>query len=627
MASPRLFRLKAEVAPAPSGPIADTLPIARIRVDTGVFHLDQLYDYAIPERLSVGVVTGVRVQIPFGGRETEGIVVSRSATPERAGDLKSISKVLSLHPVATKESLELVDHAASYYCCNPWDLIRSAIPPRVASVEKELSVHKFDAKKGANRGGSSFQSFAPFSPAHDQLSSIINQVKNSGSILIVAPDEKDVEQICIALSNTHQNVIPLTSSSARDERYRNFLLSMRLEQSIVVGTRSAVFAPVNNLAAIIIFKESSPEHYEVRSPGWSTCAIAKMRAQLEGVELVFTGFAPSIKAAFDIDRGLTKYRNKRVEVKVEAFTPNDGALLPGRIFSEIKRSLKSGPVLFLAPRKGYGNALLCAHCKNIAICKCGGRLSVASKNQAPTCVHCGSGFPEWRCSFCLRDKQYLAGRGIDRAAEEISRAFPGFPVVISAGDVIKDRVESKPSLVLSTPGAQPLVDGGYAAVVVLDATRFFSHTDINSQERARELILETSSLISQSGKVLLVIDDSHPIVAAVARWNIAPMLKRELADRADLNLPPTVTSAVLVLDATSAQSIAAGLNKAKTEGRLPLSSRLFGPTRLPKSQAKIVIHVASEEWSQLALVLHELQRKRSISKKDLLTLRIDPYSL
>jgi primosomal protein N' (replication factor Y) len=402
---------------------------------------------------------------------------------------------------------------------------------------------------------------------------------------------------------------------------------MRLEKSIVVGTRSAVFAPVNNLAAIIIFKESSPEHYEVRSPGWNTCAIAKMRAELEGVELVFTGFAPSIKTAFDIDRGLTKYRNQRVEVKTEAFTPNDGALLPGRIFSEIRRSLKNGPVLFVAPRKGYGNALLCAHCKNIAICKCGGRLSVASKNHAPTCVHCGTGFPDWRCSFCQRDRQYLAGRGVDRAAEEISRAFPGFPVIISAGDVIKERVESKPSLVLATPGAQPLVDEGYAAVVVLDTTRFFSHTDINSQERARELIFETSSLIRPTGKVLLVIDDSHPIVAAVARWNIAPMLKRELADRAELNLPPTVTSAVLVLDATSAPSIAAGLNKAKAEGRLPSSSQVFGPTQLPKSQAKIVIHVASEEWSQLALVLHELQRKRSISKKELLTLRINPYSL
>lgn len=157
MASPRLFRLKAEVAPAPSGPIADTLPIARIRVDTGVFHLDQLYDYAIPEKISKETKTGVRVQIPFGGRETEGIVVSRSATPERAGELKSITKILSLHPVATKESLELVDHASAYYCCNPWDLIRSAIPPRVASVDKELSENDAERKKHASKGVFSFK--------------------------------------------------------------------------------------------------------------------------------------------------------------------------------------------------------------------------------------------------------------------------------------------------------------------------------------------------------------------------------------------------------------------------------------------------------------------------------------
>ena len=627
MASARLFRLKAEVAPAPLGPIAGTLPVAQVRVDTGVFHLDQLYEYSIPEKLSPGLTTGVRVQIPFGGRETEGIVVSRSANPERAGELKSITKVLSLHPVATKTSLELIDRAAKFYCCNPWDLIRSAIPPRVASVDRELSTHVSQERTVATGGGSTFQSFGPFTAAPDQLTSLVAQYRKPGSILIIAPDEKDVQQICNALTTTQSNVIRLTSSSARDERYRNFLLSMRDETSIVVGTRSAIFAPVNNLALIVIYKESSPEHFELRSPGWNTCAIAKMRSELEGVELVFTGFAPSMRVAFDIDRGQTRYKNQRVEVKVEAFAPNDGTLLPGRIFSEIKRSLKSGPVLFLAPRKGYGNAILCAYCKNVAICECGGRLSVASKNQAPTCVHCGTGFPQWRCSFCQRDKKYLAGRGIDRAAEEISRAFPGFPVVISAGDVIKERVESKPSLVLSTPGAQPLVDGGYAAVVVLDVARFFSHTDINSQERARELVLESSSLIGPSGKVLLVIDDSHPIVSAVARWNIAPLLKRELAERFELNLPPTVTSAVLVLDASAATSISAGLNKAMSEGRLPPSTRIFGPTLLPKGQAKIVIHVASGEWSQLGLVLHELQRKRSISKKDLLTLRIDPYSL
>jgi primosomal protein N' (replication factor Y) len=345
------------------------------------------------------------------------------------------------------------------------------------------------------------------------------------------------------------------------------------------------------------------------------------------VALVFAGFTPSTRVAYDIDRGATKFSNQRTQVNVQAFSPSDGALLPGRIFSEIKKALKIGPVLFVAPRKGYGNALLCAHCRNVAVCKCGGRLSVASKGLAPACVHCGETFAAWRCSFCDRDKQYLAGRGIERAAEEISRAFPGFPVVISAGDVIKESVDAKPALVLATPGAQPSAKGGYAAVVVLDAIRFFSHTDINGQERARELLFESASLIRKDGQVLLVLDDSHPVIAAIARWNIAPLLKRELADRAELELPPSVMSAVLVVEQSAAAAIVSGLKKALADGRLPDSTRIFGATLLPKGAAKIVVQVSHSQSSDLGKILHELQRKRSISKKDLLTLRIDPYSL
>ncbi len=108
MATPRLFRLKAELAPAPSGPVADSLPVAKIRVDTGVFHLDQLFDYSVPEKLSALIKVGIRVQIPFGGRETEGIVVSRASKAERAGELKSVTKVLSPHAVATQLSLVVV---------------------------------------------------------------------------------------------------------------------------------------------------------------------------------------------------------------------------------------------------------------------------------------------------------------------------------------------------------------------------------------------------------------------------------------------------------------------------------------------------------------------------------------
>jgi primosomal protein N' (replication factor Y) len=627
LATPRLFRLKAEVAPAPSGPVAQHLPVAKVRVDTGVFHLDQLYDYEVSEKLSALAVPGVRVQLPFAGRETEGIIVERAIKAERAGELKSITKVLSPHPVATQESFRLIEEASKFYCCNPWDLIRSAIPPRVAAVDKEIASYFQHTGVRQEAVKPVFQSFAPFISAHSQLAEMALELASKGSVLVVAPDEQDVLRISNLLSKRHDNLLTLSSASSRDVRYRNFLKAMQMDKCIVVGTRSAVFAPVNNLKTIIVFKESSQDHFEIRSPGWNTSAIARMRSEIEKVSVVYTGFTPSTDVAHQIDQGLIKFNNRRTEVSIQAFTPIDGTLLPGKIFAEIKKALKKGPVLFLAPRKGYGNALLCAHCRNVGLCKCGGRLSVAQRNGIPSCVHCGTSYQSWRCTFCHRDKQYLAGRGVDRAAEEISRAFPGFPVIISAGEVIKESIEQKPSLVLSTPGAQPSVDGGYSAVVILDAIRFFSHTDLNGQERARELIFESSSLINSTGQVLLVIDESHPIVASVARWNIAPLLKRELAERVELDLPPTVSSAVLVMEIQTAAQIASGLRKAFSEGRLPSSCRIYGPTPIEREQAKIVVHVAKDQSDKLALTLHELQRRRSISKKDLLTIRINPYSL
>ena len=626
MATPKLFRLKAEVAAAPSGPRASVLPYARVRVDTGVFHLDQLYDYQIPEKLTAFIQVGVRVQLPFGNRETEGIIVERVSKPERAGELKSITKVLSATPVATVQSLHVIDLISQHYACNPWDLIRSAIPPRVASVDKSMQGVIADPSKSSKRS-IEFQTLAPFIQAHNQVVRLIQENQGAGSILIVAPDEKDVDLIIGALADFGLSSLKLTAAMPREERYRNYLESMRRSNSIVVGTRSAIFAPVNNLTTVIIHKESSLDHYEVRSPGWNTRTVALIRSEAESLKLVLTGFSPSIEVSQLIDEREIKYLNSKESVTVKAFTPGEGALLPGRIFTDIKKALKIGPVLFIAPRKGYGNALLCAHCRNVAACECGGRLSVSAKNKAPSCVHCGNSFPAWKCTFCSRDKQYLAGRGIERAAEEISRAFPNIPVAFSAGDVIKDRIEAKPALVLATPGAQPQVEGGYAAVVILEGLRFFAHTDLRAQERARELFLETSSLISPEGSVLLVIDDSHPIVSAIARWNVAPLLKRELSERLELKLPPSVFSVVLVMDQTIGVQIANGLKKAATEGRIPPSSCIYGPTEIAKGQVKIVIHADKKDARALTESMHELQRRRSIAKKELFTLRVEPYSL
>jgi primosomal protein N' (replication factor Y) len=422
-------------------------------------------------------------------------------------------------------------------------------------------------------------------------------------------------------------ILRIDSGVSRYERYQNFLSAMEATNQIVIGSRNAIFTPLAPGSMIIVFKESSPDLYEVRSPAWNARDISLMRRSIDSVRVVLTGYVPSLDVAALIDTKRINYFNSNAKISVKAFTPVDSSLLPGRIFADIRSNISQGPVLFLLPRKGYANGILCAHCKNVAVCACGGRLHLTSKNADPACRICGTTTKDWKCSFCTRDKKFVVSRGIERAQEEIARAFPNTPIVLSFGDVIKDRVEAKPCIVLATPGAIPQVSGGYSAVVVLEGLSYFSHDDLRASERAHELFFEVSGAVKKGGVVLLAIDDSHPIVSSLIRWNPSTILKRELAQRAEISFPPSVNSAVMILPTTQASPLVAGINRAIADARLASNTRVFGPTKIDSQSSKVVILSSSDSRGALTTFLHELMRRRSIARKSDSSLRIDPYSL
>ena len=252
----RLFRLRAEVAATPSGPKASSLAYVKVQVDTGVSHLDELYDYCVPEKFSDLAAIGIRVQIPFGNKEVEGIIVERVDQPERAGTIKFITKILSPHPVATDVSFKLFEEIAREYACNPWDVIRSAIPPRVASVDKIMNSKDLSLKNEAHSSKSAkpqnlkkaqvrFIQLAPAIDASEQVASIAENLLAKGNVLIVAPDESDVDQIFNHLVIAKNPTLKLTASMSREARYANFLSCLRHGRKIVVGTRSSVFESKN----------------------------------------------------------------------------------------------------------------------------------------------------------------------------------------------------------------------------------------------------------------------------------------------------------------------------------------------------------------------------------------------
>ncbi len=627
MSTPSRLRLKAQLVARPEVR-ASSKPFARLWVDSGVLHLDSPFDYAVPLKISDEVQIGVRVQVPFNGREVEAIVLERLDSTHVTGVIKEITKLISPHPVATAASLELFAAVARHWACNPFDVVRSAIPSRVASVDKSLLVQRQPTvSSSVDMESDRFIAFEPVSECADQCVELVLQKAEFGSVLVLAPDESDVDAICESLQKFRVDYIRLDSSLSRADRYSNFLKALGPVNCIVVGARSAVFAPIPNLKCVIMYKESSFDHFEKRSPGWNVRDVLSLRSEVEDFQRIYMGYVPSLDISLLIENSKLKYIFHTHQLTVKAFSSSDGALLPDRIFKEIRKGLKLGPVLFIVPRKGYGNALLCANCKNVAVCVCGSRLAVTGKNADPICLLCHTTYPDWACSWCHSKKQYMGSRGIDRAGEEISRAFPGLPLLLSFGDVIKTSVENKPALVLATPGSAPKVKGGYGAVVILEGWKFFAHADLRSQERARELFFEVSAMASVNASVLLSIDESHPIVSSLIRWNPGTMLRKELNERLEVPLPPYVSSVTISGDAKDFTVIATGLRKAIDDGRLPSEVKVFGPSDEGRNIAKIVMYCPWEKRADLAVFLLELARRRSIAKKEYLTIRFDPYSL
>jgi len=133
--------------------------------------------------------------------------------------------------------------------------------------------------------------------------------------------------------------------------------------------------------------------------------------------------------------------------------------------------------------------------------------------------------------------------------------------------------------------------------------------------------------LRKDGRVLLVISYNHPIVGALSAWKPSLLSRRQLADRKDVLLPPFAKSVSVDVSTTEASLLTRGLEAAKNDGRLSSNTRILGPTQLRGDLQRVLLLAPLDESQLLVSLIHEYQRRRSASKKTLLTMRIDPYSL
>ena len=622
------LRLRVQKVDRGESTASSELPVARLWVDTGLSHLESTYDYLVPQSLDAEVSIGVKVLVDFSGRKVDAFVIDR-VNSSSVGNLKFIEKVTSPVPLLTTETMALVDAVARRWGAIPSEILNSAIPPRVISAEKsfiEGSSAAFVSEKNNNPS----HSYYLFTPGEDPFRTIAAWVEkrtSQGGVLVVLPELREVHSLANELALLNVDFSILDASLPRTTRYINFLHVATGASQVVIGTRSAIFAPVANLQTIVIFREGSESHYERRTPGWNVRDVAIIRSQLAAIDLTFAGFAPSSELSLLIESEAIALKGKRAKVDATSYPQIRGELLPDRIFSPIRSALTRGSVLFLVPRKGYSQAILCTSCRNIGLCECGGRIYFGGPGQGFICSLCNLTTAEWSCKWCKKSSPSLLGRGNLRYAHEIGRAFPGFAVISSDATSAVHEIENQHSIVLSTAGMAPVVSGGYEAVVILEGDNLFSQLDLRAQERAREAIMQSASLLAPNGKALVVIDNSHPIVAALSRWNLSPLLARELREREQTQLPPLVHAIVLELAHSDAPTFLSGITSSIKEGRVPISTRILGPTRIDEDYSRVILTVSRDHGQELFDFLVTYRKKRGIAKKSIPRMRIDPYVL
>jgi primosomal protein N' (replication factor Y) len=642
--------------------VSATDPVAAVLVDVPLAHLDRPFDYAVPATLAETARPGARVKVRFAGQDVDGFVVARKAASEHPGPLAPLRRVVSAEPVLSPAIAALTADLAERYAGARADVLRLAVPPRHATTEKAPSPPapgplSYDpaAAERAWQGHEPSAAFLAHLAEGGSPRAVWNAAPGTDwplllahaaaatlaggrGTLICVPDHKDVDRVDRALTAVlgEGRHVTLTAGAGPARRYRDFLAVSRGARRVVVGTRSAGFAPVADLGLVVVWDDGDDLHEEPRAPYPHTRETLLLRAEREGTAALVGGFARTVEAAYLLSTGWARelaparaLLRERVTVTVAGATDRDldrdplarATRMPRQVHDAVRAALDTGPVLVQTPRLGYVPVLACERCRTPARCAtCRGPLALAGPTVPPSCRWCGTVAEGWACAECGHRGLRAPVLGDARTAEELGRAFPRTLVRTSSGDGVLATVADRPAIVVATPGAEPVAARGYTTVVLLDTWLLLGRPDLRTDEEALRRWANAAALVRPGGSVIAVGDPAHPALQALVRWDVGGFADRETAQRREAHLPPASRLATI-------SGSPGAVDDALTLLAAPESAEVLGPVDIGDEESRVVVRVPRAQGAALSRALGELQRVRSSRKLDPVRIQVDPLSL
>lgn len=517
------------------------------------------FDYIIPDALRKKIKTGSRVLVSFGFRKKMVGFVVGTASKTGIKNLKPILEVLDDGPLLSRQSLALAGELADYYCCSLGEAIETAlpeglrkptrissplslVPPLSSSTVTPIPILIHDVS-GTQRW--------------DIYRKKIEETLNSrSSAIILLPDVP-------AVLRTQEMLAAYFGAEAIGVLYRkqpleleNWLKIKQGGAKIVAGTRSAIFAPLDNLGLVIIEEEQDFVYKQDQVPHYHAREAAFMRCRLEKAQLILGSRSPSLEVYYLSKQGKIQYmnlprKNNFPEVKISdmrnmpLFERRKKPVFSRYLLDSIGSALKdSGKTLLFLNRKGFATAAFCMRCGHVLKCvRCNSHLVYHFQNKVLHCPYCTFSMePSKICPACNSGYIKYSGLGTEKIESELARIFPQAKIKRPQEHSTVDVKEA--DIFVASEGALRGVGANFDLIGVLSIDNSLNRIDFRAGEKTFALLSELWNLTDK--KIIIQTRlPRHYCFRALQEKNAEVFYQEELKQRKQLHLPPSGHIAVV----------------------------------------------------------------------------------
>ena len=553
--------------------------------------------YRCPDSLSDMVEPGVIVSAGLKKKTVKGVVIGKSAQAP-PGAVKDIQAVHHDLPALGQEMIDLLKWMADYYLTEQGLVLRSILPKeafvkvkrRRTSIrpvkERPLSTVHVDDEIAApllnSISGAAYRTFFLYSPScsyeYSFLMKILPGIRNG---IILVPEVSAVANLYPALRELLGDRLSVFHSELTGgNRSESIERIVEGRSDIVLGTRSAVFAPLKEVSFIAVLQEHSGSFKQENSPSYSARDVAVMRGYLEKATVLLSSICPSIESLFNCKTGKYTLLKPAPEVKRPRIRLVDMRyekllrpyLSRAVVDAAAKHSENNRKVMFVLNRRGH-SILQCVDCSRIEECpSCKIPLVFHKQELSLKCHYCGhtaSSLPE-RCSGCRGYNLKLSSAGTQKIQEDIEDLTK-----IKTLRIDSDKVKKKADLEgLSGPtlmrdqriiiGTKLMtrrlgVTNGFSMAAVLNTDYFLNIPDFRSAEKAYQEILSVVDKIDPAGEVFIQTRmPQNYLFKYLKNYDYDSFFREELTRRKTLAYPPY--SRLLLMRFTSERDLSKKLS-------------------------------------------------------------------